>query len=90
MRIKRTRDEVIRLAQRDEAGALAGSCNTCAHAVLSRCERAELTGQWRERHLYILPISGVGVLHVVPDERGIYPCPSYARVRRFVAAGGAA
>jgi hypothetical protein len=90
VRIRRTRDEVIRLAQRDEGGALAGSCNTCAHAVLSRCERAELTEQWRERHLYILPISGVGVLHVVPDERGIYPCASYTQGHRFVRARGGA
>ncbi len=86
MRIERDRDEVIRLAVRDEAGALAGSCNSCAHAVLSRCERAELTEQWRERHLYILPISGVGVLHVVPDRRGVYPCPGRTKIKRIAVA----
>ncbi len=86
MRIERDRDEVIRLAVRDEAGALAGSCNSCAHAVLSRCTRPEQSEAWRERHLYPVEVSGVVVLHVVPDRRGIYPCPARAKNKRIAVA----
>ncbi len=86
MRVERDRDEVIRLAVRDEAGLLAGSCNTCAHAVLSRCTRPEGTEAWRERHLYPVEVSGVVVLHVVPDRRGVYPCPGRTKIKRIAVA----